>query len=220
MQYHVAMARIWGLLALRMSSADVLPVSLSAQAKAIQEYVGVVEELVQPKDKDSADEHEHEHLADSDMASKVDLSPLHKAADAFTEATRKFHNQLNEMVSRSSSQGAASGALQVDTDGVVSVASRTMLRHVGGQGRTDMKTLTAMNDKLAFTERRFLAEEGLHKRKWFRHVLQSPGLYLGYAADVFPGVTQAIRDGDAAVAKSEVEKAARCIQAAADFVDA
>lgn len=36
-----------------------------------------------------------------------------------------------------------------------------------------------LNERLAMTERRFLSEEGLPGRKWFRHVLQAPGLYLG-----------------------------------------
>ncbi|CAN0337223.1 unnamed protein product, partial [Laminaria digitata] len=39
--------------------------------------------------------------------------------------------------------------------------------------------LLHLNERLAMTERRFLSEEGLPGRKWFRHVLQAPGLYLG-----------------------------------------
>lgn len=38
-----------------------------------------------------------------------------------------------------------------------------------------------LNERLAMTERRFLAEQGLPGRQWFRHVLQAPGLYLGCA---------------------------------------
>lgn len=40
-------------------------------------------------------------------------------------------------------------------------------------------TAWVLNEKMAMTERHFLSKEGLPGRKWFRHVLQAPGLYLG-----------------------------------------
>lgn len=67
-----------------------------------------------------------------------------------------------------------------------------------------------INERIGFAERSFLHPEGLPKRKWFKHVLQSPGLYLGYAADVFPGVTQAIRDGNFELAQKEIAKVGWC----------
>lgn len=52
----------------------------------------------------------------------------------------------------------------------------------------------ASNDKMAFSERQFLAKQGLPLRQWFKHVLHAPGLHLGYDADFLPGITQAYRD--------------------------
>ncbi|CAN0287802.1 unnamed protein product [Ectocarpus fasciculatus] len=68
------------------------------------------------------------------------------------------------------------------------------------------------------TERRFLADEGLPGRTWFRHVLQAPGLYLGYAAESFPGITQALSDGDLELAQQQVQVAAARIEDAATFL--
>ncbi|CAN0351452.1 unnamed protein product [Ectocarpus sp. 8 AP-2014] len=68
------------------------------------------------------------------------------------------------------------------------------------------------------TERRFLVDEGLPGRQWFRHVLQAPGLYLGYAAESFPGITQALSDGDLELAQEQVHVAAARIENAATFL--
>ena len=76
----------------------------------------------------------------------------------------------------------------------------------------------ALNQRLTLTERRVLAEEGLPQRPYFKHPLQAPGLYLGYAAEALPGVRQALDDGDQALAQEQVEVAAARIAAAATFL--
>ncbi len=47
---------------------------------------------------------------------------------------------------------------------------------------------------------------------------QAPGLYLGYAAESFPGVTQAIDDDDLPLAQQQVAVAAERVAAAAHFL--
>ena len=76
----------------------------------------------------------------------------------------------------------------------------------------------ALNRRLSLTERRFLNPEGLPQRQWFKHTLQAPGLYLGYAAEAYPGVRQALDDGDLALAQAQVEVVAGRIAAAAHFL--
>ena len=63
-----------------------------------------------------------------------------------------------------------------------------------------------------------MAEEGLPGRKWFKHTLQAPGMYLGYAAEPFPGVSQALDDNDVATAQAQTEVAAQCVNSAAAFL--
>ena len=76
----------------------------------------------------------------------------------------------------------------------------------------------ACNEKLGLTERQFLSEDGLPQRPWFKHILQAPGVYLGYAAEAFPGIQQAIEMNDAELAQAQVDVAATQIQAAASFM--
>jgi len=75
-----------------------------------------------------------------------------------------------------------------------------------------------LNDRLAFTERAFLHSKGLPGRKWFKHLLQAPGLYLGYNAESFPGVTTAVNAKDAESAQDQVAILAKHITVAAAYL--
>eukprot|EP00980_Cylindrotheca_fusiformis_P031621 scaffold26701_cov127-Cylindrotheca_fusiformis.AAC.2 len=79
--------------------------------------------------------------------------------------------------------------------------------------------VVACNEKLGLVERQFLLEEGLPGRKWFKHMLQAPGLNLGYASEAFPGIQQAIDDDNIEVAQNQAKLAAERLRAAASFLD-
>ncbi|MCJ1415434.1 hypothetical protein MMC32_001766 [Xylographa parallela] len=49
-----------------------------------------------------------------------------------------------------------------------------------------------VNDRYKYFERQFLHADGLDSRSWFKHVVFAPGLWTGYAGDVFPGLTESI----------------------------
>lgn len=84
--------------------------------------------------------------------------------------------------------------------------------------RGDYRAILSLNDRLSLSERHFKDSNGLPNRKWFKHVIQAPGLYLGYAADVYPGITQALRDVNMTLAESQVEVVANRINAAATYL--
>jgi len=91
---------------------------------------------------------------------------------------------------------------------------------LAGRGETcSGKQCLKVNEQLALVERMFLSEAGLPGRTWFKHTLQAPGLYLGYAAEAFPGVQQALDDGDMEVAQQQVDVLVERVQAAAAFMD-
>ncbi|GMH90745.1 hypothetical protein TrVE_jg5999 [Triparma verrucosa] len=78
--------------------------------------------------------------------------------------------------------------------------------------------LKDLNFRLSMTERSFLNADGLPGRSWMKHVLQAPGFYLGYAAMAFPGVQQAVDDGDLDLAQQQVAVVAECVDKAATFL--
>jgi N-acetylated-alpha-linked acidic dipeptidase len=79
------------------------------------------------------------------------------------------------------------------------------------------ENLADINDRLGLVERNFLLADGLPKRKWFKHALQAPGIYLGYQAEVFPGISWALGESPQE-AQREADNAADCILQAANFL--
>ena len=120
---------------------------------------------------------------------KVDLSPLEAAVGTYRAAAAKVADDLNT------------------------------LREKGANG-TEPMWRACLNDRLALAERKFLigGDEGLPGRKWFKHTLQAPGLHTGYAAQAWPGIAQAMLDGDWALANAQVAVAATATRAAASYL--
>ena len=54
----------------------------------------------------------------------------------------------------------------------------------------------AVNTKYKLLERQFLYAPGLDSRTWFKHVVFAPGLWTGYAGATFPGIVEAVEEGD------------------------
>ena len=75
------------------------------------------------------------------------------------------------------------------------------------------------NEKLGLTERFFLLKDGLPGRPWFKHCLQAPGIDLGYAAEAFPGIQQAInnrkKDDNYKTVQEQINLASERVQLAA-----
>ena len=53
-----------------------------------------------------------------------------------------------------------------------------------------------VNTKYKLLERQFLHPEGLDGRSWFKHVVFAPGKWTGYAGATFPGIVEALEEGD------------------------
>jgi hypothetical protein len=75
------------------------------------------------------------------------------------------------------------------------------------------------NEKLGLTERYFLLKDGLPGRPWFKHCLQAPGMDLGYAAEAFPGIQQAINENNYKVAQEQINLTSERMQLAATNLD-
>ncbi|KAK6455897.1 uncharacterized protein RJT20DRAFT_51621 [Scheffersomyces xylosifermentans] len=52
------------------------------------------------------------------------------------------------------------------------------------------------NKLLQYFERNFLYHKGLYERPWFKHIIFASGRFTGYAGQTFPGLKEAIEDGD------------------------
>ncbi len=62
-----------------------------------------------------------------------------------------------------------------------------------------------INRAFAAVEQGLLDPDGLAGRPWFKHTIYAPGSYTGYAAEVLPGITEALVRGDSATLQRESE---------------
>ena len=85
-------------------------------------------------------------------------------------------------------------------------------------GSSSPQQFERVNAALLRVERALARPEGLKTRPWFRNLIYAADENNGYANMVFPSVNEAIRSGDEALARSELDDLARRFDAAAQAV--
>jgi N-acetylated-alpha-linked acidic dipeptidase len=76
------------------------------------------------------------------------------------------------------------------------------------------------NQRMRQVETDLLSDAGLPHRPWYKHTIYAPGEFTGYAAVVIPGVTEAVQDGDAPRAQTQLDELAAAITRAANSLEA
>jgi N-acetylated-alpha-linked acidic dipeptidase len=165
--YAQEMARIFGLEALRMADADVLPYDYVAYACAISSYV------------DAAKRKSGGWKAQAAGPGTLDFAAAQAAAARFAAAAERAH----------SLQAAASG------------------------------DLVRLNLALRQAETALLSEAGLPNRPWYRHTIYAPGEFTGYAAQVLPGVNEALDAHDLNRAAQQLTVLTQALDRAARTLD-
>lgn len=130
---------------------------------------------------------------------KKDIKTLTKSLEA------KFGHQVNVKKLEEAAKLFSEAATAIDNERELNELSK------------DETSVADINRRLSFVERQFLGP-GLPRRPWFRHLLQAPGYYLGYGSQAFPGIAEALLEGDVEVAKSQVQIAAASVSNAATFL--
>ncbi|KAI2640360.1 glutamate carboxypeptidase [Hypomontagnella submonticulosa] len=82
----------------------------------------------------------------------------------------------------------------------------------------DSGLLTLVNHKYRDFQRGFVSQGGLPDREFYQHLIFAPGIDTGYAATTFPGITEAVLDGNTSLATQFVQKTADAILIAADII--
>lgn len=180
-RYHRTAAQVWGLMALRIASGDVLPFDPTCQATGIETYLDELRlQVVMPRARAAWRGRGVEADSSSFALTEGDLAPLEDAVAAFRAAA----DSVPLTPAHVHGCGLGKGGFGDDIPDVpievmgggrpVSVPGS--LRGPGADWGGDVEEL---NERLGMVERRFLSAEGLPGRPWYRHVLQGPGLYLG-----------------------------------------
>jgi len=97
---------------------------------------------------------------------------------------------------------------------------RKALERANANGGTALAaaSLAEVNRLLIESERKFITQQGLPNRPWYRHQLYAPGFYTGYAAKTMPYVREAIEQKEWKQADDGVVVVARCLQDEAKLI--
>jgi len=158
---HVRMTRAWGVIALRLANADVVPLDYRPTAARLREFVEETTEA-------------------APAAERAALRPLSAAVDRFAHAADGTGQRVDALL--------ASAA-----------PNRT--------------TADALDRVLIKTERAFLDPAGIPERPWYRHLLYAPK--PTYAAEVLPGVAEALEAKDRARLEGQVAALSAALDRAA-----
>ncbi len=154
-QYQAAMAKIWGMLALQLANADILPF-------------------------------DYEHYA-TELMTPLKLLQNSGSKNRIAKEVEKLDSLLAEWQK-------VAGALRQELDTYLTSGNLSRLEEI--------------NRRLYQLEQNLTSEAGLPLRPWFKHLIYAPGLNTGYAAVIFPGVHDALAQGDDAAVHAEIARLA------------
>jgi N-acetylated-alpha-linked acidic dipeptidase len=166
--YHVALARVLGILALRLDEADIIPFDYSTYSSEISRAADV-------------------------LAARAAQNPDESAA---LEPVLDAASQLSD-----------------------SAASATMALRIFYGAPVDPALDDRISLALADVEQAFLDPDGLVGRPWYKHTIFAPGSYAGYAAEVMPGVTEALDRHDLPTLRVESTALAQALLVASARLD-
>jgi N-acetylated-alpha-linked acidic dipeptidase len=158
---HLAVAQLFGVLAVKLANTKVIPFEGTEYAVALEK-----------------------HSKELKAIGKVDTKILDESIATFRKAVEK---------------------LDAEAVGLDDTDAETQ------------KKIAGVNERYMKIERGFLRKDGgLPGREWFKHMVFAPGLWLGYQGVIFPGVLEALDDGDLEGAKIWVERIAEAINDVAE----
>ncbi|KAJ1951296.1 Vacuolar protein sorting-associated protein 70 [Linderina macrospora] len=193
MKYHEAITQIWGLMAIQLATDPVLDLNPVAYAKEIKQYVVQIEKM---------------------LASKLHKSNKYKHKDMDAVVAKKLRHV------RKAQQLLLTNARAIEQD------KKRLLRVYGENCEMGSKRRQAIcvhlrkqiNDCTMRLERQFLNPEGIPGREWYKHILASPGRWMGYESQVFPALAEAIEDNDWKRFQQHEKKMAEILDGAAWFL--
>jgi N-acetylated-alpha-linked acidic dipeptidase len=97
---------------------------------------------------------------------------------------------------------------------------RKALEHANANGGAALAaaSVAEVNKLLIESERKFITQQGLPNRPWYRHQLYAPGFYTGYAAKTMPYVRESIEQKQWKQADEGVVVVAQCLQDEAKLI--
>jgi N-acetylated-alpha-linked acidic dipeptidase len=220
-KYHTLMSQLWGVTALRLANADLLPFDFATYASNVRQFVN---ELA-GRDKS---------VILSKVSAARNTSPppviLSEVAGSRSEAATQSKDPYptrTTFVSDSATKHASSASLaQLDLSEVEKAVdafeaagkrlNESLTRKLSS-GKVDPKLAETLNHGMMQVERNWLNPDGIPGRPWFKHILY--GARFTYAHLELPGLTEAVEAQDWSTAKQQAEILQRALGKNSDLLD-
>jgi N-acetylated-alpha-linked acidic dipeptidase len=149
---------------------------------------------------------------------QADVLPFDYAAYAAA-----ISRATNDMISRANQLGIQGSTTQEVADAsarlTASAAHAAQALHHVDYASFDSAKENRINRELVSVEQALLAPKGLAGRPWYKHTIYAPGSYAGYAAEVLPGVNEALDRDDPATFEQEAASLAGALTRASARLD-
>jgi len=186
-KYHTLMSQLWGVTALRLANADLLPFDFVTYAQNIRQFVTDLADKNKLLNMGGARAESPSAISmwgqppsavqPGEARQPLDLIPILTAVDNFESAGKK----LNESIA-----------------------------HKLASGPIDPNLAATLNHGMMQLERNWLNPDGIPGRPWFKHILY--GARYTYAHLELPGLTEAVEKQDWPTAKQQREILERALE--------
>jgi N-acetylated-alpha-linked acidic dipeptidase len=203
--YGRALAQTGGTMVMRLADADLLPFEFGDLADTVQTYVKELKTLAE-KTRDDIRERNREIEEGVFSATNDPRQPLVPPAIESVPPHLNFAPLENAADAVARAAADYKKALdQANNNGGAALAS---------------SSLAEVNRMLIETERKLTTAEGLPNRPWFKHQLDAPGFYTGYAAKTMPAAREAIDQKQWKQAEEGIVVISRVLQDEAALISA
>ncbi len=197
-RYGRALSQTIGLAVMRMADAELLPYDFTDFTDTIGKYVDELEKLWKTKSDEIKERNkeleEGVYVAIADPK-KTLVAPKAEEVPPFLNFA-PLRNGLEK--------------LRHSSEHYDSAARKTAL---------GVKSLAAVNQKLAQAERALTLPDGLPGRPWFQHQIYAPGMYTGYGVKTIPGAREAIDQKKWKQADEQIARAGQVLENEARVIE-
>ncbi len=201
--YGRALSQTGGTAMMRLGDADLLPFEFGDFAETMQTYVKELKDLSK-KMQDEIRERNKE----------IDEGVFTATADP----KKTYVPPKKEEVPPYQNFAPLENAADAVTRSAAEYRKALERANANGGAALAAASLADVNRLLIESERKFITQQGLPNRPWYRHQLYAPGFYTGYAAKTMPYVREAIEQKEWKQADDGVVVVARCLQDEAKLI--
>lgn len=196
-EYGVALAEVCGRLTLRIADADVVPFDFTGTVRALSEYT---EDLVKAADDlRSSTEKENGRIEKGFYSLAADPTKEYFPPTAKAPVPHFNFAPLQNAVEE----------LRTAAEGF----KKTLESALQSGSGLSVKQLERLDATMYRAEQKFIREEGLPKRPWYRHFIYAPGFYTGYGVKTLPAIREAIEQREFDTVDQRIAETAEVISA-------